>query len=120
MNFKSIALTASMLALSTSVNASLITFEEVGTVTGKFNSEPPLTDFYSLSDGVTFDGGWAILNESGGFGIDARSGTNFAAFGTGGTNLLGMTFDSNISDISGFLGDGLSVEWTISAYLLHW
>ncbi len=118
MNFKSIALTASMLALSTSVNASLITFEEVGSVGITFNGEPPLNEQY-LPLGVTFDGGWKILNEGAGFGIDALSGTNFAAFNTkaGSTQTIGMTFDSNISDISGFLGDGLSVEWTISAYL---
>jgi hypothetical protein len=117
MGIKSIALAASTLALSTSVNAALITFEELGTKSGGFIFEPPLDNQYS-AQGVTFDGGWEILNDSGGFGVDAISGAHFAAFNTDLTsNTIGMTFEVDISDISGSLGGDSNSTWTISVYL---
>jgi PEP-CTERM motif len=61
-----------------------ITFDEGGSAVVDFVSTVPLTSAYS-SSGVTFSGpsagqGGAILNQSGNFGVNAYSGTNFLAF----------------------------------------
>lgn len=106
-------------AFAASANAALITFEELGTQTCCFISEEPLdTEYASL--GVTFSGGWEILNESGNFGVDARSGDHFAAYNTGvpgTTNTLTMSFDSIMGQAGGFLGDGASSNWVVTALL---
>ena len=70
------------IGLSNVSYGALITFEETGTRTCCFASEPPLTNQYSAL-GVNFSGGWEILNQTGNFGIDAHSGEHFAAYNTG-------------------------------------
>lgn len=107
------------LTLSMSVEAASITFEELGTKSGLFDVEPALNSQYS-GQGITFDGGWEVLNQSGNFGVNALSGSHFAAFNTnvnGITNTLGMAFDTNINSMSGFLGGNFATTWTISAFL---
>jgi hypothetical protein len=98
--------------------AGLITFEETGTKTCCFATEPDLTDQYS-SSGVNFSGEWAILNQSGSFGVNALSGSHFAAFNVFETtsSTLGMNFDNTITSLSGYLGAGNSSIWSIDWFL---
>ncbi|MEO9468872.1 PEPxxWA-CTERM sorting domain-containing protein [Parasphingorhabdus sp.] len=70
----------------------------------------PLTDLYS-GLGVTFDGvggdPGTILNQTGNFGVDARSGTDFLAYNDGvGTNDGRLIFSSAVSDFSIYAGGG--------------
>ncbi len=99
-------------------DATIITFEEVGPAPCCFSSAPTLdTEYTSL--GVTFGGGWEVLDQSGNFGVPAISGSNFAAYNTntaGVTDTLTMTFDSAISMISGLLGASTASNWTISLF----
>lgn len=74
---------------ASSASALTISFDEAGPATGLFNNANPLTTDYS-GIGVTFSGpnpmdGGAILNQSGAFGVNALSGTNFLAFNRAGT-----------------------------------
>jgi hypothetical protein len=100
-------------------DATIITFEEVGPAPCCFSSAPTLdTEYTNL--GVTFGGGWEVLDQSGNFGVPAISGSNFAAYNTGTagvTDTLTMTFDSAISMISGLLGASATSNWTISLFL---
>lgn len=88
---KNVILVAALLAgVCGAASAQLITFEELGTQPGLFLSTGPLRSEYA-GQGVSFSGrnatdGGAILNQSGNFGINARSGEHFLAF-NGGTNM---------------------------------
>jgi hypothetical protein len=100
-------------------NAGVINFEEFGTKTCCFATEAPLDTQYSAI-GVTFSGGWEILNQSGNFGISARSGQHFAAYNTdisGVTNTITLAFDSAITQANGFLGDDHQSSWLVTALL---
>lgn len=71
-----------VLALANAAGADVITFEELGTRPGAFSQVTPLGGEYG---DVFFTGpgegdGGAILNQSGSFGISARSGEHFLAF----------------------------------------
>jgi hypothetical protein len=68
-------------------SAQLITFEELGEQPGLFLETTALRAQYA-AQGVTFSGagaldGGGILNQSGNFGVNARSGEHFLAFNTG-------------------------------------
>lgn len=105
------------LLVSLSAQASLITFEETGTKTCCFASEPDLTDQYA-SLGVNFSGQWAILNQSGNFGVNALSGEHFAAFNNEvTTDTLGISFDNAVGSVSGYLGSLFASNWSINWYL---
>jgi len=84
-----------------------------------FISTTPLRDLYA-SLGVHFsgpglnDGGGAILNQEAGFGVNARSGTNFLAFNPSTSYTSGgvvsdpetLTFDTLMSKVSIFASPG--------------
>lgn len=75
-----------------------------------FGSTDPLTTLYS-GLGVTFDGfggdPGTILNQTGNFGVDARSGTDFLAYNDSvGTNDGRLIFSSAASDFSIYAGGG--------------
>ncbi len=118
---KMFKIVSAMILLMLSMNASalLITFDEQGPKSCCFYSEPPLDTQYA-ADGIIFDGGWEILNESGNFGVPALSGTNFAGFNigiSGSTNTIGMSFTNAITNISGYLGSVDAGTWNIATYL---
>ncbi|MFE8070339.1 PEP-CTERM sorting domain-containing protein [Marinobacteraceae bacterium S3BR75-40.1] len=108
------------IALSTPALATQITFEELGPQTQSFSSGlgTPLTNQYA-AQAVHFSGGWEVLNEAGGFGVNARSGEHFAAFNTTYpeiTDTLTLTFDDLIGNIGGWVGWRESSHWTITAF----
>lgn len=109
----------SFTCLAGTVNAGLIDFEEFGTQPSLFSNQEPLDSEYS-SLGVNFSGGWEIVNERGGFGVNARSGEHFAAYNTltaGITDTLTIEFDGVVNSASGFLGDLSPTSWVVTAYL---
>ena len=95
-------------------SAVLITFEELGPKTCCFGGEPPLTNQYA-GLGVNFDGAWAVLNQSGNFGLNAFSGEHFAAFNTGAgtTDTLVMDFDQAIDSVGAQIGGGGAIDWIV-------
>jgi hypothetical protein len=109
---------ASIAVWQAPAQAASINFEEFGPQPGSFAAQEPLdTEYQDL--GVTFGGGWEILNQSVNFGVGARSGEHFAAFsmGVGGiSDTLTMTFAAAISEASGFLGAGAINGWTVTAF----
>ncbi|QJF52754.1 PEP-CTERM sorting domain-containing protein [Roseobacter ponti] len=99
--------------------ATTITFDEAGAAPSLFGNAEPLTDAYA-SEGITFSGGWEILDQDGNFGLDALSGRNFLAFNTlvaGVTNELTVMFDAPVSSVGGQLGSRDVISWTIEAFL---
>ena len=81
--------------------------------------------------GVTFEGpggnnGGAILNQAGGFGIQARSGSNFLAFNTNSNAALNdggfpippetILFSSPVTFVSIYAGDDASQIFTMEAF----
>lgn len=87
-----------------------------------FRSTSPLTDLYS-SLGVRFRGstpttGGAILNQSGNFGVDARSGANFLAFNraTYATDPESILFDTPLTSFSIFAGSGSTDAFNLTAF----
>ncbi|TDL83825.1 VPLPA-CTERM sorting domain-containing protein [Meridianimarinicoccus aquatilis] len=100
-------------------HAESITFDELGPAPCSFASAGPLDNEYA-GRGVTFSGGWEILDECGNFGVNALSGDSFAAYNTstsGITNRITMVFDAAISSISGVLGSGRAGTWNIVGVL---
>ncbi len=77
-----------------------INFDETSAPCG-FAVQVPLTSQYS-GQGVTFSGGWEVLNQCGSFGVSGHSVPNFLAWnsgaGTGTTQTL--TFSSDASGLS--------------------
>lgn len=115
---RSIAILACTFMAGT-VSAGSIDFEEFGPQPGLFVFQEPLDSEYAAL-GANFSGGWEILNQSGNFGLNARSGEHFAAYNTnidGITDTLTMAFDNVITQASGFLGAGASSSWTVTALL---
>ena len=109
----SVLAAVALVAITLPASAVVITFEELGPRTCCFASEPPLTNQYA-AQGVNFDGNWEVLNQSGGFGVNALSGEHFAAFNTSvTTNTLVMDFDQAIADISGNVGGGFAGNWVL-------
>ena len=101
---------------SVTANADLITFDD-NRAPISFREARPLANQYA-SAGVTFSGGWEILNEGSNFGLDPLSGRNFAAFNTFLTsNLIGIRFDNNVDALSGFLGSSKIATWSINWFL---
>ena len=82
-----------------------------------FGDTTPLTTLYS-SLGVTFSGvngtGGSILDESGGFGILAKSGRDFLAFNGSGSEKV--SFISPTSNFEVFVGDGSGGTYTATAF----
>jgi hypothetical protein len=86
--------------------ATTITFDGTGAPAGFF-ATTSLTNLYA-SNGVLFSGGGAIVNQSGNFGINARSGTDFLGYNllSYATGPLTMTFVANMSEFSIFASGG--------------
>lgn len=96
---------------------------------GAFVLTTSLTTLYA-SFGVTFSGpgannGGAILNQSGNFGVNARSGVNFLAFNSGATLANGgipigpetISFSSLQSNVSIYASGGFNAStFTLSAF----
>jgi hypothetical protein len=86
-----------------------------------FVDTTPLTTLYS-GLGVTFSGiggpPGSILDQSGGFGINARSGVDFLAFNTEFGTGTGdqISFSSPTSNFVLYVGDGTSASYTATAY----
>ncbi len=114
---------------ATVAHAVTITFDEFGPAPSDFSQTGPLRNEFA-NFGVRFQGpdassGGAVLNQSGGFGVNARSGTNFLAFNrtstlnTGGfaTDPETILFDNALSSVSIFAAGGDSVDmFTLSAF----
>ena len=89
---------------SNSTLATTINFDGTG-APSLFVQTSPLTNTYS-GLGVNFNGvdgvGGSILNQSGNFGFNALSGTDFLAFNTavGTGNIQRISFDSAVSNVS--------------------
>lgn len=115
---------AASVLFATSANAVLITFDTDAAgnalaAPGVFASTVALTTLYAPL-GVTFSGGLdpgdggAILNQSGNFGVNARSGTNFLAFNRTATLNGGgiprdpetITFATPVSSVSIYVAGG--------------
>ena len=102
----------------TSVQATEITFEELGTRSHNYFNEAPLTDQYDHL-GLTFEGRWRVLNKSGNFGVAPKSGEHFAIFNTAQTQMeetLTINFDAPISQISAWVGWNESTLWEVTAF----
>jgi hypothetical protein len=98
-------------------------------VTGSFASNDPLTTLYTPL-GVTFSGpsaldGGAILNQSGNFGVNARSTPNFLAFNRNSSMQNGgvprdpetLTFSPPVSDASIYAsGGGAATSFRMEAF----
>ena len=97
-------LVALLVTVSLTSNANSINFDGTG-APSFFENTTPLTNLYA-GQGVTFSGidsaGGSILNQSGNFGFDAHSGTDFLAFntevGTGNEELI--SFDTAVDSVS--------------------
>lgn len=102
--FRSLATVAFVAASSASAMATTIDFEGTGAPCC-FGGTSPLTNYYS-GLGVTFSGeggsGGSILNQSGNFGFNALSGTDFLGFnlGVGTGNREVITFGNVVSNVS--------------------
>ena len=103
----------------------LITFDEAGSAPLDFASTVPLTAAYS-SSGVTFSGpsagqGGAILDEDGGFGVSALSGSNFLAFNraTYATDPETIRFDTLWQTVSIFAAGGLEPDTEPDTFLME-
>jgi hypothetical protein len=105
--------------MSGAAQATTIDFE-TGAPPG-FGSTTPLTTAYS-SQGVVFSGlpgsnGGSILDENGGFGINARSGRDFLAFNSPFTGIGEiLTFSVAQSLVSIYLGNSGASSFTITAF----
>lgn len=86
-----------------------------------FVDTTPLTNFYA-GQGVTFSGaggsGGSILNLSGGFGFNARSGSDFLAFNTsvGTGSIQVMTFSNAASSVSIWANNNDFNRFTLEAF----
>lgn len=111
---------AALLACSFQASATTINFD-VTNAPCCFSYTSPLTNYYSAS-GVTFSGigglGGSILDQSGGFGFNALSGTDFLAFNTGaGTgNQERISFSDIQTSVSIFIASLSNQTATLSAY----
>lgn len=109
-----------LVAASASGNATTINFDGTGAPCC-FAYSSPLTNLYS-GMGVTFNGvggnGGTILNESGNFGFNALSGTDFLAFnlGIGTGNKQEIHFDTSVSNVSIWAANTNSGTTSMSAY----
>jgi hypothetical protein len=119
-----VTICAASVLFAAGANAVLITFDTDAagnalTVPGLFASTVALTTLYAPL-GVTFSGGvdpadgGAIINQSGIFGVNARSGTNFLAFNRTATLSSGgipedpetITFATPVSSVSIYVAGG--------------
>lgn len=100
------------LTLAAVANAGTITFEELGTQPGTFALTNALREQYAgmgvhFFGGAVNDGG-GVLNQSGGFGVNGRSGVHFLAFNPNATYQNGgkptdpqiISFDNKQSEVS--------------------
>lgn len=112
-----------LVAASASGSATTINFDGTGAPCC-FASSAPLRNLYS-GIGVTFNGiggnGGTILNQSGGFGFNALSGTDFLAFniGVGSGNKQEIIFDTAVSDVSIWAANRFSGVTSMSAYSIN-
>ena len=97
-------LVALLVTVSLTSNANSINFDGTG-APNLFENTTPLTNLYA-GQGVTFSGidgaGGSIINQNGGFGFNAHSGTDFLAFNTGkgtGYQML-ISFDTAVDSVS--------------------
>ncbi len=86
-----------------------------------FASTSPLTNLYS-GQGVTFSGGngsgGSILSQSGGFGFNARSGTDFLAFNTtvGTGSIQVMSFANLATNVSIWANSAFGDQFIMQAF----
>lgn len=106
MNIKKLLFGLAFIASSSNFAfADTINFDGTG-APGIFVSTSPLTNLYN-PQGVNFsDGNWSILNQSGNFGFDALSGTDFLAYNTSITNNVESVFFSSAVDSVSIWGAG--------------
>lgn len=108
------AVSVLLLSISISTTAVAVTIDFEGTgAPGLFVDTTPLTNLYAPL-GVSFSGvdgaGGSILNQSGNFGINAHSGTDFLAFNTSATTgtIELLTFSSPIDSFEVYAAGGTS------------
>ena len=112
-----------LVAASASGSATTINFDGTGAPCC-FVDSAPLRNLYS-GVGVTFNGaggnGGTILNQSGGFGFNALSGTDFLAFNLdlGSGNKQEIVFDTSVSNVSIWAANRFSGVTSMSAYSIN-
>ena len=126
----SIAIVVATLTSAPHATADFITIDFDGTgAPGLFSQTSALRNLFE-EDGLNFFGpgendGGAILNQSGNFGIDARSGTDFLAFNRGvsysdggiATDPETLRFDGLVDFVSIWAGGGGISSFTMEAFL---
>ncbi|MBV8593918.1 MAG: hypothetical protein JOZ27_06430, partial [Caulobacteraceae bacterium] len=118
MKFSAMAIAAALIAAAGAAQATTIDFETGAPCCFAYTS--PLTTYYS-SLGVTFGGvggqGGSILDQSGNFGINARSGSDFLAFNQYfDSGVEQVSFASPVDGFSIYVGDGNSATYTAQAF----
>ncbi|MEL7117553.1 MAG: hypothetical protein AAGP08_18545 [Pseudomonadota bacterium] len=112
------AVAAAFFAMGSAVTGETISFDEFGPQPFIFDDQSPLDTQYAAL-GVTFSGGWEILDDLS-FKPGARSGGSVAAFNTintGITDTLTMQFSQDIASIKAYVGAFDPGIWTVSGFL---